>query len=1079
MESLDQESSRQLDPSQIEPLLLALDDMSRAVAQAALHALVRLPLDQVAWLQVSQKVIALLDLPPEGDTFAEQTLGGIPYCDVIEVAAFVPVVSVRNRLYGLLASPDPSERWAVAEALARRRDSRAVPTLLGALADPDQTARERVAELLSLLDVSQRLSQVQVAFERERDSDVRFWLSLALARQGRSDSLEKVIQELASGKLDLRAASGDPAVLADKIGQRGPFPGKVHDAFQRIRPEDRPWVLSTLLHAGEVTPAPPSPVVPAPDPARSAQAVALVQELMQPSRSASSGLDESDIEILRWLPVGKAAELVSHLVAQAAASPAPFANLPVELVAGLYEPFAPDVTALHAAFRRAAEKPLLRLQIAWIASRAGLAGLVSGLASAFDSPDEIERLAACQLVEEAIHRGTLTYPPLLGMGGPESGMPAIASEPDVLIQDGHAEMVVLDDLASPIVPVESYQVDGAKGLKPKGPKPKGPKPKERQTLPAARRRRVVNTGFSPHDRPDRSSRRNMPLQRAQDYWFWLDIGEPARDSIATTRAEISEDVPAGALIRVVLFSFQDELQITRGNDIGLLKILSDGQVVVETQPLGSEAPSSRKDKQRLFFPVRTPDRTGTFRLRCNIYWGQFLLQSWLVTARVMARPRLLSRPMRALASRLDYNLASLRDLRSLNVMPEHRLSLLLNKNENGTHSMHFYGADGKLQVKQDDVRFGEGELNDMIEQGRGTLRLAAWEKTEEWQPGVPFRYQNQPRDLKRLESDLANLAIWGYGFYDRIIARLAGGEDAVDDLEKLLRTPGLIQIAMKESPSYVLPAALIYDAPLDTGAASYTFCPVFEQALAQNQPLENTACFQGNCPSHGKDTVICPSGFWGYRHALGMPLTLPQGTNLVAEITYRGNLGLVVGYAKDLTLFGEHAGQLQSLAQLTWNASYVRDQLFECMKNNHPHIVYFYCHGGLVRNMPFLQIGSKDNPGRIQSSNLRAKRIVWDAPRPLVFINGCHTTAVQPQQALEFISPLVSYSRSAGVIGTEITIYEELARDFANECFRRFFAGQPIGQAIRGARLKLLADGNPLGLVYIPFVQAGLKLVQK
>jgi hypothetical protein len=43
---------------------------------------------------------------------------------------------------------------------------------------------------------------------------------------------------------------------------------------------------------------------------------------------------------------------------------------------------------------------------------------------------------------------------------------------------------------------------------------------------------------------------------------------------------------------------------------------------------------------------------------------------------------------------------------------------------------------------------------------------------------------------------------------------------------------------------------------------------------------------------------------------------------------------------------------------------------------------------------------------------------------------------------------------------------------------RRFFNGDKIGDAVRGARLKILKDGNPLGLVYIPYVIAGLHLVQ-
>ena len=37
----------------------------------------------------------------------------------------------------------------------------------------------------------------------------------------------------------------------------------------------------------------------------------------------------------------------------------------------------------------------------------------------------------------------------------------------------------------------------------------------------------------------------------------------------------------------------------------------------------------------------------------------------------------------------------------------------------------------------------------------------------------------------------------------------------------------------------------------------------------------------------------------------------------------------------------------------------------------------------------------------------------------------------------------------------------------------------PLGKAVRGARLALLQQGNPLGLVYIPYAVASLRLHQQ
>ena len=104
--------------------------------------------------------------------------------------------------------------------------------------------------------------------------------------------------------------------------------------------------------------------------------------------------------------------------------------------------------------------------------------------------------------------------------------------------------------------------------------------------------------------------------------------------------------------------------------------------------------------------------------------------------------------------------------------------------------------------------------------------------------------------------------------------------------------------------------------------------------------------------------------------------------------------------------------------------------------------------------------------------------LVWEKIRPLVFINGCHTTQITPERALDFVSGFIETSGAAGVIGTEITIFEPLAVQFAEECLRRFlFENQTLGEAVRGARLHLLKQGNPLGLVYIPYALPALKLV--
>jgi hypothetical protein len=82
--------------------------------------------------------------------------------------------------------------------------------------------------------------------------------------------------------------------------------------------------------------------------------------------------------------------------------------------------------------------------------------------------------------------------------------------------------------------------------------------------------------------------------------------------------------------------------------------------------------------------------------------------------------------------------------------------------------------------------------------------------------------------------------------------------------------------------------------------------------------------------------------------------------------------------------------------------------------------------------------------------------------------------------AMQFVSSFVENAGASGVIGTETTIFESLACDFAEECLGRFLGARgprvTVGEAVRLARLKLLKERNPLGLPYIPFAVASLRL---
>ncbi len=147
---------------------------------------------------------------------------------------------------------------------------------------------------------------------------------------------------------------------------------------------------------------------------------------------------------------------------------------------------------------------------------------------------------------------------------------------------------------------------------------------------------AVSTGFAPPDSPHRPLPRRRGLEPDTDYLFWFEL----RPGVAQER----DPVP----ISVVLARFDGELVVDRAAEEGRLELRSDGAVAVTHQPTGVA------DQHRLYFPVRTPPESGTYRLRCSLCHGDELLQSVLVEVRVGA-PRWSVRP--AVTCTVDYRAA--------------------------------------------------------------------------------------------------------------------------------------------------------------------------------------------------------------------------------------------------------------------------------------------------------------------------------------------------------------------------------------------------------------------------------------
>lgn len=481
-----------------------------------------------------------------------------------------------------------------------------------------------------------------------------------------------------------------------------------------------------------------------------------------------------------------------------------------------------------------------------------------------------------------------------------------------------------------------------------------------------------------------------------------------------------------------------------------------------------------RETETLKIPLRAPRKIGPYRLRVCIYRELNLLQSILMRADV-ADSNTHDAEVSGVAgvrAEVEYSLSTTLD--KVESWPRKALNILCNATDEGTHTFAVVG--GSMRESFD---FGEGEMRAAVDEARrALLAIAADDKTKP----PTYRFDNENRTtLKQLAEDTIKLATLGYQLYWNIVSRKDHGFESI--LRETLgtsRTP--IQIAATKSAQYVFPWALVYDHALVEGNAK--FCPQFTADFNANQPLSAQTCLANGCKYRGQLDVVCPSGFWGFKHLIEQPLSVGDGSAAggVAELPREikadpaGDIGALMMVSRDLKQVAAHERELLSGNSFRFRVEDTKYEMGKLM-GAHPldsKVLYFYCHGGRANARTWLGIGQGE---RLLASDLGAWEINWSESHPLVFINGCHTADVTPDDLLSF-NKAFAWCRAAGVIGTEINIPENLGRAFACGFMPLFAAGAPVGEALRQQRLSLLQRGNLLGLAYTPYCSSQLKIVR-
>lgn len=400
-----------LDLDDVRPLLRAVERREPRAARASLHALVRLPLNHRAWLGVARAASARFD------ELGETT------CDDL---ARIPVRSIRERVRSLTESDRARDRASI--ALARVGDGAALKGLTGC--DPNDWPSE-IFELLPRMEGKGWIDLLQSAFEGLTDLERRFWLAVALGRQGRQRPLKRILKQIAAHPHEFAPFHGDPMYFEQRLrSARASFPelSRWLEKFARgARSEPLQELARHLAEPVSSTgrAAPPSPQRRRSDPSAVERARREAERIVKAKPFAHQGLHatEPDAGLLSELDDEEKSQLFMTLFQQLSEEAGRESGLftvggneimdLAQESGGLLLPNRPELVDTFGTLE--ASGGGAREQLAWLLSRRELKETVDGLAPVLEEEGERPELAARMLAQVATARGTES-PPYFGGG---------------------------------------------------------------------------------------------------------------------------------------------------------------------------------------------------------------------------------------------------------------------------------------------------------------------------------------------------------------------------------------------------------------------------------------------------------------------------------------------------------------------------------------------------------------------------------------------------------------------------------------------------------------------------------------
>lgn len=439
-------------------------------------------------------------------------------------------------------------------------------------------------------------------------------------------------------------------------------------------------------------------------------------------------------------------------------------------------------------------------------------------------------------------------------------------------------------------------------------------------------------------------------------------------------------------------------------------------------------------------------------------------------------------------ARMEFSLVG--DAAGIETRPARTLSIVAN-DLGGRPVVTVKGADSF------DVWF-PGNVAPQVQRLRGLLDQVATEKTA---AGAAYNFGRADAahpnagDEATLKRALIALAEGGWDLYTQLLDATSRASIAklLDDGDG--ETIQVAHVLLDK----VLPWSLLYDRPFTPNAqvdaagnvlavdACLAALPAADGTPSTVRCGEHPCILAAGDPRFTRDTVACPRHFWGFRHAVEIPpQQVPPGGAPAPQVDVVESgtpANLVSGFNDSLPLARAHLARLEALEQgLAGRAKWTVKEFAGQFITHHldaadVDLVYLYCHarGGAadLNVSPCLEfVGLRAAPRRVAPGDL-AGGTRW-AHHPLVILNGCGTVGFSPDALSPFLPILVRDRGAAGVLGTEISVWEQLAGEFAEHFLGAFLAGKTAGDALLHARRRLLAQRNPLGLAYTLYASAGL-----